>query len=37
VRRPRREHAGTPETRAAWEIAGVTRTDRHDVAPWLFF
>jgi hypothetical protein len=37
VRRPRREPAGRPETRAAWEIAGVTRTDRHDVAPWLFF
>jgi len=23
--------------RAAWELAGITRLDRFDVAPWLFF
>ena len=23
--------------RAAWELAGITRIDRFDVAPWLFF
>jgi hypothetical protein len=22
---------------AAWELAGVTRIDRFDIAPWLFF
>jgi len=23
--------------RAAWELAGITRIDRFDIAPWLFF
>jgi hypothetical protein len=22
--------------RAAWELAGITRIDRFDIAPWLF-
>ena len=22
---------------AAWELAGITRIDRFDIAPWLFF
>ena len=23
--------------RAAWELAGITRIDRFDIVPWLFF
>jgi hypothetical protein len=36
---PARGHlrAEVPACRPAWELAGLTRIDRYDIAPWLFF
>ena len=37
VRTREQEPATKTETRAAWEITEVTRVERYDTAPWLFF
>lgn len=37
MRTREREPTAKTETRAAWEITEVTRIERYDTAPWLFF